>query len=330
MAELDVESGLVSLDEFQIIRLLTEEIGQPKAPFSTIGDDAAFFPSRRGLVVLKSDMLVGQTDVPSKMKLWQAARKSVVMCASDFAAKGVKPVAVTTSLGLPRDFTKTDVIELAEGFRRAKDEFGIEIIGGDTNEARDLVIDCTMVGFADTVVKRKGAQAGDVVVTSGRFGYSASGIKIAVEGMKAEEGFKKRALDSVFMPKPRLDFGLTMKDFLSASIDSSDGLALSLYQITEAGKVGIEIDNLPSDDPVRNFCKTNGISVEDVSLYGGEEYEIVATVPTKRLKDAQRRARRMHLDLIVIGRVSEDSGNVTMKRDRKEAVVERRGWVHFR
>ena len=309
---------------------MTKTIGQPRAPFSKIGDDVSFFPSRPGYLVIKSDMLVGKTDVPRGMKLWQAARKSIVMCASDFAAKGVSPTGVTISLGLPRHLSKKDLLQLARGFRRGKDEYEIEILGGDTNEAGDLVIDCAMVGFSEKIVQRSGASVGDFVVTSGRFGYSASGISIVVKGLRAEADFKRRALASVFMPRARLDFGLGLKDFFSASIDSSDGLALSLYEIAEKSKAGIEIGRLPSDESVHDFCVANGMSVEDMVLYGGEEYEIVATIPSKRLREARRRAKELHLDLIVLGRVTDDSEKVILKEDSRWRVVERRGWVHFR
>lgn len=78
-----------------------------------IGDDVAYLPAQKGQLIVKSDMLVRKTDMPKQMRLWQAARKSIVMCVSDFAAKGVTPQAVLLSLGVPRGTTWEAVRELA-------------------------------------------------------------------------------------------------------------------------------------------------------------------------------------------------------------------------
>ena len=319
-------------DEFEIIKIIVETIGQPKPRFSKIGDDVAYLPKKRGKVVIKSDMLVGKTDVPKGMSLWQVSRKSIVMCVSDFAAKGVVPSATLISLGIPRGMKEWEIRELAKGFKEAKEEFEIEILGGDTNEAEGLVIDCCMVGFADRIVERKGAKPGDLVITSGFFGYSSSGLKIMLNGLKAEPEFRDRAISSVVMPNPRLRLGVALakNNLISSSIDSSDGLALSLYEIVMHSKVGIEIDNLPTTDDVKNFATMNDLSLNDLVLYGGEEYEIVATIPRDKLNKAQRLAKRMRERIIVIGKVTKDFPKVRLFLDGKEIEIERRGWIHLK
>lgn len=318
-------------DEREVIELLVKGIGQPKPPYSKIGDDVAFLPSQRGKLVVKSDMLVGRTDVPKPMKLWQAARKSMVMCVSDFAAKGVRPRAALVSLGLPKGTTREEVKELALGFKRAKKEFSLEILGGDTNESDDLIIDCTMLGFSNRIIRRDGARPGDVVLVSGPFGYSAAGLRIIIDGSKADEGFKKKALDAVLMPQPRLQLGilLNIHKIPSSSIDSSDGLAISLYEVAEQSKVKVELAELPSTKEVFEFSKMNGIDVEELVLYGGEEYELVFTVPPNRLDEAHRLAASLKMKLIEIGKVLSGKGKVVMREDGRK-VIKRRGWVHLK
>jgi len=319
-------------DEFEIIGIIIETIGQPKPRFSKIGDDVAYLPQKRGKVVVKSDMLVGKTDVPKGMSLWQVSRKSIVMCVSDFAAKGVIPSAALISLGIPRGMREWEIRELAKGFKEAKEEFGIEILGGDTNEAEGLVIDCCMVGFADKIVERKGARPRDLVITSGIFGYSSSGLKIMLNDLKAEPEFREKAVSSVVMPNPRLRLGLALakNNLISSSIDSSDGLALSLYEIAMHSKVGIVIDNLPITDDVKRFATTNNLSLNDLVLYGGEEYEIVATIPRNKLNKAQRLAKRIGESVIVIGKVTKDFSKVRLFLDNRETEIERRGWIHLK
>ncbi|NWG09455.1 MAG: thiamine-phosphate kinase [Nitrososphaerales archaeon] len=320
------------MNELDIIRIVVETIGQPKPRFSRIGDDVAYLPTKKGRVVIKSDMLVEKTDVPKGMKLWQVARKSMAMCVSDFAAKGVIPSAALISLGIPRGMGEREIRELAKGFKKAKGEFGVEILGGDTNEAEGLVIDCCMIGFADAIVERKGAKPGDLVITSGFFGYSSSGLKIMLDGLKAEPKFRERAVSAVVMPQPKLKLGVALarNNIISSSIDSSDGLAFSLYEIANNGRVGIEIDSLPMMGDVRIFADMNGLDLNDLVLYGGEEYEIVATMPADELDRAYKVAKRIGEKIIVIGKVIEGIPKVYLLVNGKEVSVERRGWVHFK
>jgi thiamine-monophosphate kinase len=98
------------------------------------------------IAVLKTDMLVGKTDVPKDMSLWQASRKALVMNISDFASKGAQPTAALIALGLPTDFTQKDIQEIADGLNIGAQEYGAYIIGGDTCEATDLIISISLFG----------------------------------------------------------------------------------------------------------------------------------------------------------------------------------------
>ncbi|MCS7116906.1 MAG: thiamine-phosphate kinase [Nitrososphaerota archaeon] len=318
-----------SVNEYEIIRILLEVLGQPKGIYSNIGDDVAYFPVEKGKLVVKCDMLVRKTDVPRGMSLWQAARKSIVMCVSDFAVKGVKPMAALISIGIPRNFTMNEIKELAKGFKMAKEEYSIEIIGGDTNEADDLIIDCIMLGFAERVVPRSGAKPGDVVISSGAFGYPPLGLKILLEGLKVDPSIRDQAISSVLMPKARLDLGIRLSNILSASIDSSDGLAISLYEIAQQSNVGIVIDRLPTTDSIIQFSVKHGIDVEELILYGGEEYEIVATLPKDRVDEAMLIARDLSIQLTEIGRVIEGPPNVFLVSEKGVKPVLRKGWIHL-
>lgn len=304
------------LDEKEIIGIFSRALG--------VGDldDVAQIGNK---MVFKADMLVASTDVPMQMAPRQVARKSVVSCTSDLAAKGVRPIAAMISLGLPADITRGYVEELAAGFRQASQEFGIKIVGGDTNAAKELVIDCSMVGVAGKVPKRSGARPGDVVIASGRFGYSASGLAVLLKGARAQGEFRKMAVDSVLEPVPRQAFGLLARYFTS-SIDSSDGLAISLYEIALQSKVDIDIDyDAVKAEGVDGFAQANGLDVHELVFHGGEEYEVIATVPKSSLPKAKTAAKKAGCALHVIGSVKKGKGNVTANKKP----VENRGYLHF-
>jgi len=319
------------LDEHGVIDLITKRFGKLPEGYVPIGDDVALIPGgeRGESVVLKCDMLVAKTDVPPTMSWKLAARKAVAMCISDFAAKGVRPTAFMVSIGLRRGTPDSRVVELASGLLEASREWDVKLVGGDTGEAGDLVIDCTMVGFAREIVRRAGARPGECVVTSGTFGQTAAGLRILVDGAKAGPRFRKEAVYSVLNPKPRLRLGLAVSKYLSSSIDSSDGLAMSLHSISEASGVGIRLDELPSVAGLDEFASRNSCSAEELVLYGGEEYEIVGTVPKNSIREAQRAARSAWGELRVIGETvsPETLKGVALPDGRK---ARRDGWVHFR
>jgi thiamine-monophosphate kinase len=319
------------LDEYDIINLITKRFGPLPEGYVPIGDDVALIPPGRAGegVVLKCDMLVARTDVPPRMSWKMASRKAVAMCVSDFAAKGVLPTAFMVSVGLPRGIPRAKVVALASGLVQASREWGVKLVGGDTSEAGDLIIDCMMVGFAEGVVRRNGASPGEYVVTSGTFGETSAGLRILIDGAKAEPGFKKRAVSSALMPKPRLALGVALSGCLSSSIDSSDGLAISLHTISEMSGVGIRLTELPCANGLQEFASRNSYSAEELALYGGEEYEIVGTVSKGRIQEAKSKARSAGCELRVIGEtVSEKELKGVAFPDGRR--VRRDGWVHFR
>jgi thiamine-monophosphate kinase len=310
---------MTKLSEKDVITIFSSALGIADL------DDVAAVSLGKKTLAFKCDMLVGMTDVPQQMTPRQAARKSIVACASDLAAKGAQPLAALISLGLPKTVTRGYVEELARGFQMASNEFGIKIVGGDTNEASDLVIDCSMMGIADRIPPRSGARPGDAVVMSGLFGYPASGLAILMGGARATGQFRKSAVDSVLEPLPRHDFAIFAR-FFTSSIDSSDGLATSLYEIAAQSKVDIQIDyDKVRAEGVDEFAQANNLDPHNLVFFGGEEYEIVATIPRKWLPKARALAKKSGVVLYEVGVVKKGSGKVY---DRN-SLLENRGYQHL-
>jgi thiamine-monophosphate kinase len=113
--------------------------------------------------------------------------------------------------------------------------------------------------------------------------------------------------------------------YFSSSIDSSDGLAISLYEIANQSKVSIAIDSVPVAQGVEQFAQENGIDPAELVFHGGEEYEIVATIQKSRLKQAKAAAKKAKVGLHVIGRVQKGPGGVFVGK----RPLENRGYTHF-
>ncbi|MBA7482937.1 thiamine-phosphate kinase [archaeon] len=320
------ERGIIEI----MLRHITPMPGMP-IPFwddvmaISLGDGRA--------VVLNTDMLVWSTDIPRGMTHRQAARKAVVMNFSDLGAKGVRPMAFLSNLALPRDIPIEDVEELAKGFEEGAREYGGYVIGGDTNEANDIIISGVAIGIADEekLIKREGAEPGDILATTGYFGDTAAAFKMLLEGYEAPKEFGETILRSVYAPRARIEEGVALAGAGAAtsSIDSSDGLARSLYDLSRSSGLGFRVTQLPISQNTQRFAEHNDLDPGVLALYGGEEYELVFTVNPEKLRKARDALRKVGCTLIEIGRATEENEIIHVK-DGVSRPIERGGWDHFK
>jgi thiamine-monophosphate kinase len=212
-------------------------------------------------------------------------------------------------------------------------EYGAYVVGGDTGETSDLVVAVSLFGTAlhRRLMLRSGARNGDLVAVTGFFGKSAAGLRVLLDGYVAIAEQREVLVGAVFMPQARLKEGLALggSRAVSASIDSSDGLAWSLYEIGRMSGVGFVINNVPVADEVKCFAEFNGLDVLELALHGGEEYELVVTVKPKLWADAEAAVEAAGGRLLPIGKVTRDK-RVVLKLDGKKRLVEARGWEHFK
>jgi thiamine-monophosphate kinase len=322
------------LGERRIIEILLRQLDvMPRVPVP-FGDDVSAVDLGDGrLAVIKTDMLVGKTDVPPGMSLWQAAHKAVVMNISDLAAKGVRPIAILTSLGLPRGLTERDIEQIGKGLNDGAREYGAYILGGDTNEASDLVISCTAFGTCEKkfLMRRNGAKPSDLVAVTGTFGKTAAGLKVLLEGLPASLKVKETLVNAVLMPQARLQEGLALAQTkaITASIDSSDGLAWSLHEISRASRVGFIIENLPIAQEAEEFAKAQGLDPIELALYGGEEYELIITVKAELWKKVEEAVKKIGKSITKIGLTTRKPA-ILFKGREGTIPIEARGWEHFK
>lgn len=328
------EGDVAGLGERKIIEIIKSHLAaMPNLPVPFGDDVSAVNLDGNRVAVLKTDMLVGKTDVPKHMSLWQAARKAVVMNISDFASKGVQPMAALVSLGLKRDVLVKDIEEIARGLNAGAREYGAYIIGGDTSEASDFIVSISLFGTAErsALMLRDGAKPGDILAVTGFFGKSASGLRLLLHDCSASANLREVLLNAVCMPKARLNEGLALSrcGAVSASIDSSDGLAWSLHEVGKMSNVGFVVNSVPVADEVNRFAEFNHLDPLELALYGGEEYELVVTVKPKAWVDAEAAVVTVGGCLLPIGKVTR-AKQVILDVDGQKRVIEARGWEHFK
>lgn len=322
------------LGERKIIDIIInclEKMPNMPIPF---GDDVSALSLGNGkLAVLKTDVLVAKTDVPPGMTLWHAARKAVIMNISDFAAKGVKPLAVMVSLGIPRGLKVKNVEQIGKGLNSGAREYDTYVLGGDTSEAVDLIISCALFGIGESqnIMKRTGARPGDIVAVTGFFGKTSSGLKILLEKLPISAPLKEKFVDAVFMPKARLKEGLALaqSNAVTSAIDSSDGLAWSLHELAKANNLGFLITHIPIAPEVEEFAKMYDLNPLDLSLYGGEEYELVVTIKPDMWENARLAVEKVNGTLIKIGTVTSQK-EMCLQIGEKTVPIEAKGWEHLR
>ncbi|MDD3652965.1 MAG: thiamine-phosphate kinase [Desulfotomaculaceae bacterium] len=276
--------------EEKIISLINSKVSTTSSKVVTgIGDDAAVIDAGDRYEIITTDMLVegvhfnlGFTDA------YHLGRKSLAINLSDIAAMGGEPLYYLVAISLPGHTKVQFVEELYRGMQDLALIHGANLIGGDTVGAEEkVVIAVTATGQVkkDEIIFRHGAKPGDLVYVSGFLGDSAAGLKIMFEGLRGrlapeiENYLIKRHID----PEPRLNLGrrLAVNKLASALNDISDGLVKKLWEIARSSEVQIKIDpeTIPISDQLGCFSKCLDLSPIDLALHGGEDYELLFTVP---------------------------------------------------
>ena len=313
------------LDETEIIKKFQKIFGDK----NFVSEDVESFSIGKTKIILKVDTLVESTDIPPKMSLKDAARKSVVACVSDFASKGVEPKFGIISVNLPPNISARQIKEIAQGFKAASKEFGIKILGGDTNQGKEVVFHVCLFGEAKNTVKRRGAKIGDLIFVSGPFGYTAAGLDILLKNAKRSDSFSKLAIKSVTNPNPRLEFGLRGKKYFTSSMDSSDGLSTTLNEMARQSKSKFVVNNVPTKKLVENFSKVHKKKLESLVFHAGEEYEIVFTVSKKYKSKIIQIAKTAKTPIIEIGTVVKGKG-VFLEKNEQLVKLKDLGYHHFK
>jgi thiamine-monophosphate kinase len=333
MVEVSQLSTAKALGERKIIKLILDSLDPMPNMLLPFGDDAsALNIGNNNVAIINVDMLVAKTDVPKNMTIWQASRKAVIMNLSDLAAKGAKPLVLLASIGVPPSLTENEIKQIGEGLNAGAREYDTYVLGGDTNEASDLIISCTALGICkrNELIKRTGTIPGDYLAVTGSFGKTAAGLKIMKENISAQKS-RQILVESVLMPKARVKEGIALAKSHSAtaSIDSSDGLAWSLYELSKANNLGFHIERIPVTPETEDFAELHNLEPLELALYGGEEYELIVTVNPEVWENAKNAVESVGGNLIKIGYATKKQ-KIVVASNGTVISVNALGWEHFK
>jgi thiamine-monophosphate kinase len=298
-----------------------------------IGDDAALFAGTSGFdQILTCDWFLEGTHFlrdkhPPDAVGWKCLARAI----SDVAAMGGAPSCFLLSLALPGSHTDVWLDQFLGGLRRAAKRFGCVLAGGDTTQNQNILISVTVLGQVRTgrAVLRSQAKPGDILFTSGRLGQAELGLRL-IRKIKRRVNSRDPLLRKHLYPEPRLALGrwLAEKRLASAMMDLSDGLSTDLPRLCAASGVGARIEEakIPAVRPQQSG-RSRGVHPLNLALHGGDDYELLFTVPRKRLT---RIPRSFHgLPITRIGEMTNDPALLFIDIARRETPLLNRGWDPF-
>ena len=343
---------IAKLGEFGLIDRLTQDIKpQNTSTKYGVGDDCAVLHYPDTEVLVTTDMLMEGVHFDlTYITLQHLGWKSAMVNISDIFAMNGTPRQMTVSLALSKRFSVEDVEQFYAGLRAACDKWGVDIVGGDTTSSyTGLAISITCIGEArhDDIVYRNGAKETDLICVSGDLGAAYMGLQLlerekAVYYQMVAEAKKKGKEAPDFQPdfsgkeyllqrqlktEARGDIIQRLRDTgirPTSMMDISDGLSSELRHICKQSGVGCRIfeKQLPIDYQTAVMAEELNMNVTTCALNGGEDYELLFTVP---IGDHER-IQQME-DVHLIGHITNASlGHVLVTRDDQEFELKAQGW----
>ena len=341
-----MRTEIATLGEFGLIRHLTEgiELKNESSKYG-VGDDAAVlsYPADREVLMTTDLLLEGVHFDLTYVPLKHLGYKSAVVNFSDIYAMNGTPRQITVSLGLSKRFSVEDMEALYAGIRLACEEYNVDIVGGDTTSSlTGLTISITCIGDVERgkAVYRNGAHETDLVCVSGDLGAAYMGLQLLEReklALKDADGDvqpdfagREYLLERQLKPEARRDIIQKLREAgiqPTAMMDISDGLSSELLHICTQSKVGCRIyeEHIPLDYQTAVMAEELNMNVTTCALNGGEDYELLFTVP---IADHEKVAEMEGVKLI--GHITKaELGCALITRDGQEFELKAQGWNHL-
>lgn len=350
-------TDISTLGEFGLIRHLTDNIKiKNTSTIKGVGDDCAVLHYPDSEVLVTTDMLMEGVHFDlTYIDLQHLGYKSAMVNISDIFAMNGTPRQLTVSLALSKRFKVEDMEEFYSGLRLACDKWGVDIVGGDTTSSyTGLAISITCIGEAckEDIVYRNGAKDTDLICVTGDLGAAYMGLQLlerekSVYYQQVDEARKKndkRALEELkgFQPdfagkeyllqrqlqtEARGDIIAKFRELNihpTSMMDISDGLSSELMHICKESNCGCRIyeKNIPIDYQTAVMAEEMNMNVTTCALNGGEDYELLFTVP---IGDHEKIEQMDGVKLI--GHITRpELGHMLVTRDNQEFELKAQGW----
>ncbi|MBR1126100.1 thiamine-phosphate kinase [Bradyrhizobium lablabi] len=304
----------------------------------SLDDDAAALRAQGEDIVVTTDAIVEGVHYLPNDPPDTIARKALRVNLSDLAAKGATPAGFVMTLAL-RTADDTWLKPFAQALGEDAALFGCPLLGGDTvSTPGPMTISITALGRVPTgkMVHRSGAKPGDRVVVTGTIGDGVLGLDIlnggaAAKALAADAAAREMLTGRYRVPRPRNALAVAVRDHASAAMDVSDGLAGDLTKLCAASGVSAAIDasSIPLS-PVATALFGQGVAKLETLISGGDDYEILCTIPEDRFETFAAAARQAGVAVASIGAIIAGT-NVPSFLDAqgRELVLTRRSWSHF-
>ncbi|NPE28386.1 thiamine-phosphate kinase [Methanococcoides sp. SA1] len=288
-------------------------------------DDCAVIEiSDEDCLVITTDMLHRKTDFPEVMSAWQIGWMAAAVNFSDVASMGATPVGFLSALGITKDMELGFAEDIARGMDACASFCDTSVIGGDIDLHDELTITGTAIGRVkkEHLLRRSGANPGDLVCVTGNVGSAGAALLALQNGLDISDGL----LNTLLQPVPRTKEGqfLASTGGVTSMMDTSDGLAMSLYDLADANNVGFSIleGSLPIDDEVISLVGYD--DALELGFYTGGDFELLFTISPSMLNKVKSVCY-----LNVVGKVTEDTSVYIKKNDGINISINRKGYVHM-
>jgi thiamine-monophosphate kinase len=278
------------------------------------GDDAALLDRDAGMLAATTDMLVENVDFLPDEAPDVLGRRAVSVNLSDLAAMGAEPEALLLAIGFDPRRGADYALAITRAAAQRASTFGARLVGGDLSDAPVTVLSVAAWGRpAGPPLMRTGARPGDLVFLTGWPGEAAAGLRVARRGAAGlTEETRDALLQAYRDPEPRIALGaaLSRQGLATAAIDVSDGVGIDTGRLARASGVRIVLERsgLPLSSALRAFAEQEGLDPAELALSGGDDYELLFTVPSSGAGGVAEAARALRLEVRQIGRVEEGSG----------------------
>ena len=334
-------TSLSELGEFGLINHITKHFKTShKTTVKAVGDDAAVLESSEKQTLITTDLLIEGVHFDlSYMPLKHLGYKAVVVNLSDVFAMNAVAEQITVSIAVSNRFPLEAIEELYAGIQLACETYTIDLIGGDTTSStKGMLISVTAIGKAakEEIVYRSGAKETDLIVVSGDLGAAYLGLQVLE---REKQVFKVNPnnqpdldnytylIERQLKPEARKDISSLLKEMdvqPTAMIDISDGLSSEVMHICSQSEVGCKIyeDKIPLDPQVISACEEFELDSTMIALSGGEDYELLFTVPISDFDKIKGNP-----NFSVIGHITAESQGLNLiTRAGQEIELKAQGW----